>query len=152
MAIRFRFVQDDTVQGIDVTVRAGEKNQTVEALLSKLQAVAERSAYGQAFAEKYGINLNDVILVVRGGRYVTARTVAGEHVIKDALMRVEEKLDPVWFVRISQSEIINLKYVKRWDFVGGGIIQIEMHSNIICHASRRYASQVRETLRKGRTN
>ncbi len=150
MAVRFSFVQDDTVQGIDVTVRAKEKNETVEALLSKLRTASEHSAYGRIFMEKYGIHLNDVIVVMRGGRYVTARTAESEHVIRDALTRVEEELDPVWFVRISQSEIINLKYVKRWDFVGGGIIQIEMQNNIICYASRRFASHIRDTLRKGR--
>ncbi len=150
MDVRFSFVQDDTVSGIDVIVRAREKNEAVRELLSKLSAVSVRSAYGNAFAETYDISINDIILVVRGGRYVTAKTITGDRIIKDALVRIEEKLDPVWFVRISQSEIINLKYVKKWDFVGGGIIQINMENEIICHASRRYASHIRDTLRKGR--
>lgn len=147
MMIRYRFVQDDTVQDIDVTVRAETKNKTVEAFLSELQAIVDRSTCGQAFMETYGIYPDDVITVMRDGRYVTARTMAGEHTIKEALIYVEEKLDPQWFVRISQSEIINLKYVKRWDFVGGGIVQIEMKNNITCYASRRFTSRIRDRLR-----
>lgn len=151
MMIRYRFVQDDTVQDIDVTVRAEAKNKTVKAFLAELQAIVDRSTCGQAFMETYGIYPDDVITVMRDGRYVTARTTAGEHTIKEALIYVEEKLDPQWFVRISQSEIINLKHVKRWNFVGGGIVQIEMKNNITCYASRRFTSRIRDRLRKGRT-
>lgn len=151
MVVRFNFVQDDEIQGIDVTVKARNKNEAVKALLMELQAIAKRTTFGRAFLEKYGINLDDVILVMRDGRYVTARTAEGKHTIREALIHVEERLDPVWFVRISQSEIINLKHVKRWNFVGGGIVQIEMQNNITCYASRRFTSRLRERLSKGRT-
>ena len=87
---------------------------------------------------------------MRDGRYVTAKALDGDHVVRDALVRVEADLDPAWFVKISQSEIINLRHVKRWDFVGGGIIQIRAENGIICHTSRRYAAHIRNILMKGR--
>jgi DNA-binding LytR/AlgR family response regulator len=149
MGVKFRFIQDDALgRDIEITVRAAEKNERVEKLLSLLSENSEWLISGQQLSEKYDINASDIILVMRDGRYVTAKTVRGDYIIKDALTRVEECLDPMWFVRISQSEIINLKYVKSWDFVGGGIIQVKMDHGIVSYTSRRYAKQIRETLKK----
>ena len=151
---RFRFVEDDTVDGIEITVRAKNRDHKVEALfeaiLSKLSQNAKKMLACQAFYEKYNINLDDVILLMRDGRYVTAVTTNGDHIIKDALSRAEELLDPIWFVRISQSEIVNLKYLEHWDFVSGGFIQIRMANGIKCYTSRRYTKQIREKIQKRR--
>ncbi|MGI6635052.1 MAG: LytTR family DNA-binding domain-containing protein [Christensenellales bacterium] len=149
MGIKLRFVQDDALgRDIEITVRASEKNERVEKLLSVFSENIERLISSRQFSEKYDINASDIILVMRDGRYVTAKTIKGNYIIKDALTRVEEHLDPAWFVRISQSEIINLKYLKNWDFVGGGIIQVHMDNGIVSYTSRRYAKQIRETLKK----
>jgi DNA-binding LytR/AlgR family response regulator len=148
MNIRFSFVRDEKIQGIEVTVRAANRNEYVETLLSELQEIAQRPINLRSFLDTYGININNVVLLMRDGRYVTAKTTTAEHVIKDALIHVEEQLDPAWFVRISQSEIVNLKYVKSWNFVGGGIVQIDMQNDIICYASRRYTARIRDRLRK----
>ncbi|MGI6249403.1 MAG: LytTR family DNA-binding domain-containing protein [Acutalibacteraceae bacterium] len=150
MNVRFRFLEDDTVDGIEVIVRAKNKDPQVEALLVKLAEDSKELIPGHAFNEKYGINIDDVIHLMRDGRYVTATTVDGEHIIKDALSQTEELLDPVWFVRISQSEIINLRYLEHWDFVSGGFIQIRMEKGIICYTSRRYTTQIREKILKRR--
>ena len=151
MAIKLSFIQDASLGGdIEITVRAAEKNERVEKLLSALSGRSGQTAYGRLFAEKYNINASGIILIMRDGRYVTAKTVTGDYTIKDALTRVEESLDPAWFVRISQSEIINLRHLKNWDFVGGGIIQVKMEHGIVSFTSRRYAKQIREMLLKRR--
>lgn len=150
MDVRVRFVKDETADDIEIIICAREKNEQVEELLSALSLNPSRLISAQTFSEEHDIKMDDIILVMRDGRYVTAKTVKGDHIIKDALARVAESLDPKWFVRTSQSEIINLKYLKRWEFVGGGIIRIQMENNIVCHTSRRYASQIRETLLKRR--
>ncbi len=152
MGVKFRFIHDDTLgEDIEITVRAAEKNERVEKLVSALSEKFEQTTTAGLFFERYGINNSDLVLVMRDGRYVTAKTLTGDHVIKDALARVEECLDPAWFVRISQSEIVNLKYLKNWDFVGGGVIQIKMENGLVTHTSRRYAMQIRQTLLKGRS-
>jgi DNA-binding LytR/AlgR family response regulator len=145
VGIRLRFIQDDVLGGdIEITVRAAEKNERVNKLLSTLSDHFRQLVSSQLFSERYHINTSDIILIMRDGRYVTAKTVDGDFTIKDALTRVEESLDPVWFVRISQSEIINLKYLKNWDFVGGGVIQVKMEHGIVSYTSRRYAKQIRK--------
>lgn len=149
MGIKIRFIQVDTLdKDIEIEVRAAEKNERVEELLSVISENFEQNISGQLLSEQYDVKISDIILVMRDGRYVTAKTVDGDYIIKDALTRVEERLDPAWFVRISQSEIINLKYLKNWDFVGGGIIQVKMENGIETYTSRRYAKQIHETLKR----
>ena len=105
MGVKFRFIHDDALgNDIEITVRAAEKNERVEKLLSKLAENSGQQISGQILSEKYDIDTSDIILVMRDGRYVTAKTVRGDYIIKDALTRVEESLNPTWFVRISQSE------------------------------------------------
>jgi len=151
VGVKLRFIQDDALgSDIEIAVRAAEKNERVKKLLSSLSEHFKQLVSNQLFSEKYNINTSDIILIMRDGRYVTAKTIGGDHTIKDALTRVEESLDPAWFVRVSQSEIINLKYLKKWDFVGGGVIQVEMENSIVSYTSRRYAKQIREIFLKRR--
>lgn len=151
VSIKVRFILDDTLGGdIEITVCAAEKNERVKKLLTTLSDHFRQLGSSQLFSEKYHINTSSIILIMRDGRYVTAKTVGGDYTIKDTLTRVEESLDPAWFVRISQSEIINLKYLKNWDFVGGGIIQVKMEHGIVSYTSRRYAKQIREIFLKRR--
>jgi len=150
--VKIRFIQDDALgEDIEIIVRAAEKDEQVEELLSVLSVHSEQQISNRMFSEKYHINASGVILIMRDGRYVTAKTVEGDFTIRDALTRVEESLDPVWFVRISQSEIINLQYLKNWELVGGGIIQVKMAHGIVSYTSRRYAKQIREMLLRWRT-
>lgn len=151
MALKVHFIQDAALgEEIEITVRAAEENEHAKKLVSALSEHAKQPAFTQQFSEKYHIKASSVILIMRDGRYVTAKTVKGDYTIKDALTRVEESLDPAWFVRISQSEIINLRYLKNWDFVGGGIIQVKMEHGIVSYTSRRYAKQIREMFLKRR--
>jgi len=150
MGIRFRFVQDEAIEGIDVIIIAKEKNDEVEALLSKLSSDQNQVVSASTLSQEHNIITEDIISVMRDGRYLTAKTLSGDYIIKDTLAHIEELLDPTWFVKISQSEIINLKYVKRWDFVGSGVVQIEMKNEITCYTSRRYAAYIRKILIKGK--
>jgi len=94
--------------------------------------------------------MNDIIILSKSGRFISVKTINGEYVLNEPLYQIEAKLNPTWFVKISQSEIVNLKYVKKWSFEGGGIIQIEMVSGIKSYTSRRYTKRIREILRGGK--
>jgi|BioPla2DNA2_1021312.scaffolds.fasta_scaffold19647_4 DNA-binding LytR/AlgR family response regulator len=149
--VRIQFIEDDKLgEDIEITVRAAERNKRAKKLLAALSNHSNQLTLSQLFQEKYHLNASRIILIMRDGRYVTAKTAEGDYTIKDALARVEELLDPAWFVRISQSEIINLKYLKKWDFVGGGIIKVKMEHDIVSYASRRYAKKIHEMFLKRR--
>lgn len=147
MAIRIKFIRNESARDVDIIVRAREQNAEVKQILEKLGALTEvePSSY---INEDDPIDLADVIIISKVGRLLSVRTVNGEYVLHQPLYKIEERLSPDRFVKISQSEIVNLRYVDRWSFEGGGIIRIDLEGGISSYTSRRYAVQIRQVLCK----
>ena len=59
---------------------------------------------------------------------------------------LENILDKTKFVRISKSEIINLKAVKNFDLSFTGTISVEMKNGKISYVSRRFVSKIKKIL------
>ena len=148
MAIKIIFVKDDNTEDIEVIIKAKERNEEVEKILNSLSD--DNALTCNLLSDETLIDINDIIIISKDRRYTSVRTLNGEHILNESLYRIEEKLDKTWFVRISQSEIVNLKYVKKWSFEGGGIIRIELVNNIYSYTSRRYAIKIREILKEGK--
>ena len=146
---KIRFIQDDTAERTEVIIRAKSQDEEVERILEALGSGAQTSIVCETLSSSRLINKNDIVIISKDGRYLSVKTTNGEYVVNEPLYKIEEKLDPVWFIKISQSEIVNLRYVKGWDFSKSGIITIEMINGIRSYTSRRYAKQIREVLRKG---
>ena len=146
---KIRFIQDDTAERTEVIIRAKAQDEEVERIIEALGTDAQTSIVCETLSSSRLIDKNDIVIISKDGRFLSVKTTNGEYVVNEPLYKMEEKLDPVWFIRISQSEIVNLRYVKGWDFSKSGIITIEMINGIRSYTSRRYAKQIREVLRKG---
>ena len=68
-------------------------------------------------------------------------------VCKSSLSGIEEVLNPVRFIRISQSEIINIYKVKRFDISIAGTIGVEFENGTKTWASRRCVKQIKNILK-----
>ncbi len=55
-------------------------------------------------------------------------------------------MDPNQFVRISNSEIVNLKKVKNFDLSITGTICVELANDTKTYVSRRYVSKIKKVL------
>ena len=149
MGVKLKFIQDDQVQDIEIIIRAKEQNKEVEKILKQLEEISDEKIAGNILSDETMIDTNDIIIISKDGRYLSIKTLNGEYFVNEPLYKIEEKLDTMWFVKISQSEIVNLKYVKRWDLNSRGIIKIELENGISSYTSRRYAIQIKDILRKG---
>lgn len=59
---------------------------------------------------------------------------------------MEERLNSNYFIRISNSEIINLKKVKNFDLSFTGTICVELMNGTTTYVSRRYVSKMKTIL------
>ena len=150
MAIKVCFIQDDHADEIEVTVKAKEQTEEVERLIRSLRGEDEGALKGDPISEESEIDVGEIVIISKSGRYLSVKTVNGEYVLKEPLYKIEERLDKTQFVRISQSEIVNLKFVEGWSFDGGGIIKIELANGISSYTSRRYAVEIRKLFGKRR--
>lgn len=80
-----------------------------------------------------------------GGK-VFVRTEKSLYQIRLRLYELEERLDGSIFVRISNSEIVNLKKVKSIDLSFVGTICMEMSDGDVSYVSRRYVSKIKKIL------
>ena len=66
--------------------------------------------------------------------------------LKKRLYELEELLDKTKFVRISNSEIINLKKVKHFDLSITWTICVRLSDGTAAYVSRRYINKIKKIL------
>ena len=69
-----------------------------------------------------------------------------EYVLHLRLYEVEERLKNKGFVRISNTEIINIKKAKKFDLSSVGTICVSLTNGNISFVSRRYVTKIKKTL------
>ena len=92
------------------------------------------------------INLDDIIRIYANDKKVYTVTNKKTYLMKLPLYKIEDYLNGKNFVRISNSEIINLDRTKSFDFKYLGTISCEMDNGDVCFVSRRAMKKVREIL------
>lgn len=92
------------------------------------------------------IDQAEIIRCYASNGKVFAITSAGEFVLRLRLYELEERLDKRCFVRISNSEIINLRKVKNFDLSYTGTIRVAMKNGDAAFVSRRYVSKIKNAL------
>ncbi len=88
----------------------------------------------------------DLIRIYASSGKVFASTGKGEYVLRLRLYEVEQRLPPHQFVRISNSEIINLKKVSHFDLSFTGTICVKLTDGTTTYVSRRYVSKIKKIL------
>ncbi len=84
------------------------------------------------------------------GKGVSAQTGEGTYSVRLRLYELEELLDPRRFVRVSNSEIVNLDRVTAVDLSLAGTIRMTLDGKAAAYVSRRYMKKIKETLNLGR--
>ena len=92
------------------------------------------------------IEQEDILRIYAASGRVFAVTQAGEYVLRRRLYELEQQLDKKSFVRISNSEIINLKKVKGFDLSLSGTIRVTLCDGTATYASRRYVARIKQLL------
>lgn len=77
---------------------------------------------------------------------VFAETNKGNYLLRLRLYEAEERLEKFSFVRISNSDIINLKKVKSFDLSFAGTICITLSNGTVTYVSRRTVSKIKKLL------
>lgn len=88
----------------------------------------------------------EIIRIYASGGRVFAVTDTGEFLLRLRLYELEERLVSGRFVRISNSEIINLGKAKDFDLSYTGTIRVNLQNGDAAFVSRRYVSRIRKTL------
>ncbi len=89
---------------------------------------------------------SDIIRIYANSGKIFAITDNGEYTLRLRLYEIENKLNSNQFVRISNSEIINLKKVNNFDLSFTGTICVKLSNGETTYVSRRYVSKIKKIL------
>lgn len=92
------------------------------------------------------ISPDDIYRIYSENQKVLAVTEKGTFRLRMRLYQVEEKLTGRRFVRISNSEIINLNKTANFDLSFAGTIQVKLKNGDVTFVSRRYVSEIKKIL------
>ena len=129
-----------------VIILTASMTEDVNIILSKLSNQTPQIISGSKDNKIEVIEQADLIRIYASNGKVIAATRKGEYALRLRLYEIEERLPPHQFVRISNSEIINLKNVNSFDFSLSGTICVKLADGTATYVSRRYVSKLKKIL------
>ena len=151
--VDIKLIIDKDWPKLTVYIKSNERNEDVEGIITAVQAYAEKKVpMVQAYFKGSLVMLpqRKIIRFYVDNRKVMAQTAERIYETKKPLYEIEEILDKKRFIRISQSETVNIKRVKNFDFSVAGTIGLELENGEITWVSRRRIKDVRTLLSGGR--
>ena len=137
---------DPECRETSVLVRTDRMTEDTERLLRKLQAWSEPILLGFRGEAVSPLDEASISRIYAQQGRVCAATDEGEFHLRQRLYELEERLEGAGFVRLSNSELINLKRVRSFDLSLAGTIRVSLMDGSTAWASRRYVAKLRKTL------
>ena len=145
--LNIRFEEDASLDGVEVIVRARERDAEVEALLGRIGGkTPDQLAVTDSDGAQLYVSFADIVLVSVNGKTVQIVTEKDRYTLRTALQSIEDRLENRRFVRISRYEIVNLDKVLRYDFTLAGTLRLELCGGMETWASRRNIPLIRKKL------
>lgn len=129
-----------------VLILTASMTREVQALIQKLSEQEPQLLTGSREDRLEILEEGGLIRIYASGGKVLAVTEQGEYTLRQRLYELEAQLDSRWFVRISNSEIINLKKVKNFDLSLTGTICVKLSNGTKAYVSRRYVPKIKKIL------
>jgi len=88
----------------------------------------------------------EIIRIYSQSKRVYVRTKDERYEVNDRIYVLEEQLQDRGFVRISNSEIVNVRQIEKLDMSYAGTIKMHLKNGDETYVSRRYMKQIKEIL------
>ena len=147
-----KLIIDKDCKKLNVVITNNERNDDVEGVISAIQAYANKKIpMVPAYFKDSVVMLpqRQIFRIFITNRRVVVETAQRTYEVKKTLRELEEMLDKDRFVRISQSEILNLRKVKSFDFSAVGTIGVELENGESTWVARRRVRDVKKALARG---
>ena len=144
--MKVEFQQDPACTEPRVLIRAAQMTGEVAGLIRRLTDAPP--AFLMGFRDEQAVPLDpaQIIRIYAQAGKVLADTAQGSYVLRPRLCDLEARLDATVFVRISNSEIINLRHCQGFDLKLTGTICVALTGGVVTYVPRRYMKQIRQAL------
>ena len=145
--VKLIFEEDDSLEDIEVTVRASERDGQVDGLIASLGGGSSTVTVTDENGAVKTVKSDSILLISVNDKQLNIVTEEGTYTMRRSLQSIESILDPKQFMRISRYELINLSKVEHYDFTLRGTLRIEFGNGIEAWASRRCIAAIRKRLK-----
>lgn len=129
-----------------IVIHTNEVTSEINELVKRLSDYNERVLVGYLNEEAILLNLEDIYRIYSQGQKVVAETQKEKVYLKFRLYELEEKLAGTRLIRISNSEIVNLRRVKSLDLSIAGTISMKFDNGEKSFVSRRYVDKIKHYI------
>lgn len=137
---------DDSCTEPKIVIYTASMSEDVQTIVHTLTDSPLQILFGKQGEKIQPLVQEDLIRVYAAGGKVFAVTDSGEYTLRQRLYELESRLPPSQFVRISNSEIINLRKVDHFDLNFAGTICVKLSDGSTTYVSRRYVSKLKKRL------
>ncbi|MCI9307937.1 MAG: LytTR family transcriptional regulator [Oscillospiraceae bacterium] len=128
-------------------LRSPSPTEEVEALAARLRGEAVPQPF-TVYREREAarVSRSMVLRFYAEDKGVLCQTEQGTFTVRQRLYELEQALEGTRFVRVSNSEIVNLDRVTGLDLTLAGTIKMTLEGGTVCWVSRRYVKKIRSAL------
>ena len=137
---------DEDCKTPKIVIYTEQVNDELMKLVNKLKSADEEKLIGFKDEEAFLIDLSKIELIYTENKKIFARIDGEAYQIKKRIFELEECLEEIDFVWISNSEIVNFKKVLSIDFKLTGTMMLKLKSGNNTFVSRRYVKKIKEYL------
>ncbi len=130
-----------------IVLRAPMPTAEVEELAQKLREAALPQPF-TVYTEREAVRVSRSVVLrfYAEDKGVFCQTAKGVFTVRQRLYELEEALAGTKFVRVSNSEIVNLDRVTALDLTLAGTIKMTLEGGTVCWVSRRYVKKIKAAL------
>lgn len=137
---------DDSCTEPKIVIYTASMSEDVQTIVRMLTDSPLQILFGKQGEKIQPLIQDDLIRVYAADGKVFAVTSSGEYTLRQRLYELESRLPPSQFVRISNSEIFNLKRVDHFDLNFAGTICVKLSDGSTTYVSRRCVSKLKKRL------
>lgn len=136
---------------IVININASQNSEELQNIVNNIHKVVSKekdSIIGYNKNELYILPIENIIVFYAQDQKCYCKTSDGDYLIKKRLYELEETLNENQFIRISNSYIVNVKYIKSFDLNYIGNIQVKMKNGEMLSVSKRRTSKILKFLKE----
>lgn len=146
MLVKIEIRTDEAASEPRIIIITDKVTPEITEIINRISEKTTRRIIGFKGEENVILEKDEIIRIYTENAKTFAVTEKGRYILKTRLYELEERLDKNMFIRISHSEIINLKKVKSFDFSFSGTVLIKLCDGNTAYSSRRYVAKIKKAL------
>ena len=148
--INYKIIDSLANDEIIIDIAAAQNSDELQKIINNIQKIAKEksSIIGYKDNELFIIPIENIISFYAGEQKVYCKTEDMDYIVKKRMYELEETLNENQFIRISNSCIVNLKFIESFDLKYLDNINVKMKNGDLHSVSKRKIKYILKLLKE----